>query len=51
MPKTLFYMTFSSAFNGNDPGNLLRIYFFHDDENNLIVVGSLPDHLRAVKVQ
>lgn len=36
---------------GNDPENLLRIYFLHDDEHQLIVVGSLPDHLRAVKVQ
>lgn len=36
---------------GNDPENLLRIYFLHDDANQLIVVGSLPDHLRAVKVQ
>ena len=36
---------------GNDPENLLRIYFLHDDEKQLIVVGSLPDHLRAVKVQ
>ncbi len=36
---------------GNDPENLLRIYFFHDDEKRLIVVGSLPDHLRAVKIR
>ena len=36
---------------GNDPENLLRVYFLHDDGNQLIVVGSLPDHLRAVKVQ
>ena len=36
---------------GNDPENLLRIYFLHDDAQKLIVVGSLPDHLRAVKVQ
>lgn len=36
---------------GNDPENLLRIYFLHDDSRQLIVVGSLPDHLRAVKVQ
>ena len=35
---------------GNDPENLLRIYFLHDDEKQLIVVGSLPDHLRAVKI-
>ena len=36
---------------GNDPENLLRIYFLHDDEKQLIVVGSLPDHLRAVKIR
>jgi hypothetical protein len=36
---------------GNDPENLLRIYFLHDDAQRLIVIGSLPDHLRAVKVQ
>lgn len=36
---------------GNDPENLLRIYFLHDDAKKLIVVGSLPDHLRAVKIQ
>ena len=36
---------------GNDPENLLRIYFLHDDAEKKIVVGSLPDHLRAVKVQ
>ena len=36
---------------GNDPENLLRIYFLHDDERQLIVVGSLPDHLRAVKIR
>lgn len=36
---------------GNDSENLLRIYFLHDDSNRLIVVGSLPDHLRNVKIQ
>ena len=36
---------------GNAPESLLRIYFLHDDEKRLIVVGSLPDHLRAIKVQ
>ena len=36
---------------GNDPESLLRIYFLHDDDQQLIVIGSLPDHLRAVKVQ
>ena len=36
---------------GNDSENLLRIYFLHDDEQRVIVVGSLPDHLRSVKIQ
>ena len=36
---------------GNDPENLLRIYFLHDDEKKLIVVGSLPGHLRAVTIK
>ena len=36
---------------GNDPENLLRIYFLHDDREKKIVIGSLPDHLRAIKVQ
>ncbi len=36
---------------GNDPENLLRIYFLHDDEKKLIVVGSLPRHLKAVTIE
>ena len=36
---------------GNDPENLLRIYFLHDDAKKLIVVGSLPRHLRAVTIK
>ncbi len=36
---------------GNNSENLLRIYFLHDDERQLIVVGSLPDHLSNVKIQ
>ena len=36
---------------GNDPENLLRIYFLHDDSEKRIVIGSLPDHLRSVKIQ
>lgn len=36
---------------GNDPENLLRIYFLHDDARRLIVVGSLPDHLKSVTIQ
>lgn len=36
---------------GNDPENLLRIYFLHDDEKHLIVVGALPHHLRAVTIK
>jgi len=35
---------------GNGAENLLRIYFLHDDEKKLIVVGSLPRHLRAVTI-
>lgn len=36
---------------GNDPESLLRIYFLHDDEKKLIVVGSLPRHLKTVSIQ
>lgn len=36
---------------GNAPENLLRIYFLHDDAKKLIVVGSLPRHLRSVTVR
>ena len=36
---------------GNDTENLLRVYFLYDDAKRLIVVGSLPDHLRAVSIQ
>ena len=32
---------------GNDSENLLRVYFLHDDERQLIVVGSLPRHLKT----
>lgn len=35
---------------GNDPEDLLRIYFLHDDEQQLIVVGSLPKHLRTITI-
>lgn len=33
---------------GNDNRNLLRIYFFYDYEKNVVVVGSLPKHLKSV---
>ena len=36
---------------GNDVENLLRIYFLHDDDKRLIVIGSLPRHLKAVTIQ
>lgn len=36
---------------GNDPENLLRIYFVLDEEKKLIVVGSLPRHLKAVTIR
>lgn len=35
---------------GNDVENLLRIYYLHDDEKQLIVIGSLPKHLSAITV-
>lgn len=31
---------------GNDSSNLLRIYFLYDKEKKIIVVGSLPKHLK-----
>jgi len=34
---------------GNKAEHLIRIYFFHDEERKLIVVGYLPDHLDCVK--
>ena len=36
---------------GNDPENLLRIYFLHDDAKRKIVIGSLPKHLRSISIQ
>jgi len=33
---------------GVDSENLLRIYFLYDKEEKLIVVGSLPEHLKTV---
>ena len=36
---------------GNDMENLLRIYFLHDDAKRLIVVGSLPRHLKTATIQ
>ena len=30
---------------GKDPRNQLRIYFFWDDEKQLVVIGYLPGHL------
>ena len=35
---------------GNDPEDLLRIYFLHDDKKQLIVVGSLPRHLKTITI-
>ena len=35
---------------GNKAEHLVRIYFFHDEDNKLIVVGSLPEHLDSMKV-
>ena len=36
---------------GNDPENLLRIYFFPDDKAQKLVIGSMPEHLRAVQIR
>lgn len=36
---------------GNDPENLLRIYFFTDDKAQKLVIGSMPEHLRAVQIR
>jgi|InofroStandDraft_1065614.scaffolds.fasta_scaffold14569_2 uncharacterized coiled-coil protein SlyX len=36
---------------GNDPENLLRIYFLIDEPKRLFVIGSLPRHLRALQVR
>lgn len=36
---------------GNDAENLLRIYFLHDDDKKLIVIGSLPRHLKTARIQ
>lgn len=33
---------------GKDNRNLIRIYFFYDNINNLVVVGSLPEHLKSL---
>ena len=33
------------------PENLLRIYFFPDDKARKLVVGSMPEHLRAVQIR
>lgn len=33
---------------GNDKLHLIRIYFYYDNENKLIVVGSLPKHLKTM---
>lgn len=34
---------------GTGTENLLRIYFLYDKEKQLIVVGSLPKHLKTLK--
>ena len=36
---------------GNTAGNLIRIYFLYDDEQKVIVVGSLPHHLKVAQIQ
>jgi len=34
---------------GIDNRNIIRIYFFYDKEEDLVVVGSLPEHLKCKK--
>lgn len=36
---------------GNTAENLIRIYFLFDDRKKLVVVGSLPRHLRVSQIQ
>ena len=36
---------------GNTAGNLIRIYFLYDSERKVIVVGSLPYHLKVAQIQ
>lgn len=36
---------------GVDAEKLLHIYFLHDDDKKLIVIGSLPKHLRVVTIK
>lgn len=36
---------------GNDSELLLRIYFFHDDAKQIIVIGSLPRHLKTATIK
>lgn len=36
---------------GKTAGNLIRIYFLYDDERKVIVVGSLPHHLKVAQIQ
>ena len=36
---------------GNTAGNLIRIYFLYDSARNMIVVGSLPYHLKVAQIK
>ncbi|MCI2057082.1 MAG: hypothetical protein LKJ86_08055 [Oscillibacter sp.] len=36
---------------GKTAGNLIRIYFLYDDERKMIIVGSLPYHLKVAQIQ
>lgn len=36
---------------GNDAENLLRIYFLYDKDKRLVVIGSLPKHLRNIQIK
>ena len=36
---------------GNTAGNLIRIYFLYDSQRDVIVVGSLPYHLKVAQIK
>lgn len=48
LPNEDLYVDFHLNYHlrcGNTAPYLIRVYFLHDDDNKLIVVGSLPNHL------
>lgn len=36
---------------GSTAGNLIRIYFLYDSQRDVIVVGSLPYHLKVAQIK